>query len=68
MNKYRERRRSTWATRAPGATASPWRSGTFQGYGLSILRIEYLVPRMFVCAVVSCSAILRIEGCPNGTL
>ena len=35
----------------------------FQGYGLRILRIRYLVPRILVCAVFSCLAILRIEGC-----
>ena len=35
----------------------------FQGYGLSILRIRYLVPRMVVCAVLGCFAILRTEGC-----
>ena len=40
----------------------------FQGYGLSTLRIGYLVPRMFVCAVFSCLAVLRIEACLNSTL
>ena len=40
----------------------------FQGCGLSILRIGYLVPRMCVCVVFSCLAILRIEGCLNSTL
>ena len=40
----------------------------FQEYGLSILRIRYLVPRMFVCAVFSCLAILRIGGSLNSTL
>ena len=35
----------------------------FQGYGLSILRIRYLAPRMLFGVVVSCLAILRIEGC-----
>ena len=35
----------------------------FQGYGLSIVRIRYLVPRMFVCVVFSCLAALRIEEC-----
>ena len=40
-----------------------------QGYGLSVLRIRYLVPRMFcVCAVLSRLAILRIQGCRNSTL
>ena len=32
----------------------------FQGYGLSSLRIRYLVPRIYL--FVSCLAILRIEG------
>ena len=40
----------------------------FQGYGLSILRIRYLVPRMLFCVVFSRLAILRIEGCLNSTL
>ena len=39
-----------------------------QGYGLSIVRFRYLVPRIFVCVVFSCLAILRIEGCLNRTL
>ena len=39
-----------------------------QGYGSSTLRIGYLVPRMIVCAVASCLAMLRIEGCLNSTL
>ena len=38
------------------------------GYGLSILRTRYFVPRMFVCVVFGCLAILRIEGCLNCTL
>ena len=37
----------------------------FQGYDVSILRIVYLVPRICVCLVFSCLAILRIEGCLN---
>ena len=40
----------------------------FHGYGLPILRIRHLVPRMVVCVVFSCLAILRIEGCLNSTL
>ena len=39
----------------------------FQGYCLSMLRIRYPVPRMLFCAVFSCLAILRIEGCLNRT-
>ena len=40
----------------------------FQGYDLSILRIRYLVPRMFLCAVFSCLDILRIDGCLSSIL
>ena len=40
----------------------------FQRYGLSVLRIRYFVPRMCVCDVFSCLAILRVEGCLNSTL
>ena len=39
----------------------------FQGDGLSILRSRYLVPRMFVCVIVSRLAILRIEVSLNST-
>ena len=34
----------------------------------SILRFRYLLPRKCVCAVFSCLAILRIEGCLNSIL
>ena len=34
---------------------------------LSILRIRHLVPRKLFCIVLSCPAILRIEGCLNST-
>ena len=38
----------------------------FQGCGLSMIRIRYLVPRMLLFVFfVSCLAILRIEGCLN---
>ena len=37
-----------------------------QGYGLSVVRIGNLIPRTCLC-VVSCLAILRIEGCLNST-
>ena len=41
----------------------------FQGYGLSIIRIRYLVCSSNVVRVCfSCLAILRIEGCLNSTL
>ena len=40
----------------------------FQGYGLSIHRIRYIVPRMRLCVVFSRSAVLRIEGCLISTL
>ena len=40
----------------------------FQGHGLSILRIRYLVPRTCFCDAFSSSAILRVEGCLNNTL
>ena len=40
----------------------------FQGHGVSIIRIRYIVPLMFVCIVFSCLAILRIEGCLNNTV
>ena len=35
---------------------------------LYIPLIGYLVPLKFVCAIFSCLAILRIEGCLNSTL
>ena len=35
---------------------------------LSVLRIVYLAPRMFVCVVFSCLAILRVEGSLSRTL
>ena len=44
------------SSRALTSPAAPGRSGPgsqgFQGYGLPILRIRYLVPRMFVCICV----------------
>ena len=40
----------------------------FQGCGLSVLRVGHLAPRIVVCVVVRCLAILRIEGCLNNTL
>ena len=47
----------------------PPRTQGFQGYGSSILRIGYLVPRMNIfCIVSSRLAILRIEGCLNSAL
>ena len=52
-------------------TRTPSASGTyqgFQGYGLSIIRIRYLVPRKLFCVVFSRSAILRIEACLKSTL
>ena len=47
-----------------------WRGNQgFQGYGLSILRIGYLVrERLFLFVVFSRLAILRIGGCTKSTL
>ena len=56
-----DRRRHHGAHHGPGLRG-------FQGYGLSILRVRYLVPRFIVCVVFSRFAILGIEGRLNGTL
>ena len=37
----------------------------FRRYGLSVLRIRPLVPRVLFCDVFRCLAIPRIEGCPK---
>ena len=66
---------NSFAARAAARTSATCRTSSsgesaqgFQGYGLSILRFRYLVPRMCCCVVVSCLAIMSIEGCLNSTL
>ena len=53
--------------RSCGSRTSPASSSTRCGRPQG-LQVRYLFPRMCLCVVFSCLAILRIEGCLNSTL